>query len=457
LRAKSHVPGFVQPMTRPVVVLGMDGVLLDTVPVLYDVFRRFLSERGAVVTPALFASYRGTTVESFIADLKQRFAWPMPEATLANEYRRALSKVYDTADLTTGCRDFLSYSRDLGVTLCLATGSDWANVDRVLENHDLGNIFEVVVTANDFTRGEPHPQTFRKIKSKLGEADYLVVDDSSLGLESAVKAGMTALHFMPIDTARSSYVAINGFDDLMHFLTMGHLKGFDFVPCGNLSVAQDPDKDLRLQEKPVEEYWNELLRNEPAVFNGGISLIGKVEAHPADSLAIEYLVSDYKSYRFLKDRRRLPVVSLAVSGIVICGGDVLIGKRAGDVGQYPGYLEFPPSGNLEPACSPEEQVLRELREETKIAPEGVEELRLTGWGVDANCGSLDLIYRIEISQPPAEVECQEYEWITLKSVGEARELFKEHQSVPTSGVILRHILTEGAPETRRNVVPSYRA
>lgn len=88
--------------------------------------------------------------------------------------------------------------------LALASGARRAEIDATLRATDLLDCFRVIVAAEDFILGKPHPESFLLALRGLNEAldgtiptivpgECLVIEDSVGGIEGARAAGMSCL------------------------------------------------------------------------------------------------------------------------------------------------------------------------------------------------------------------------------------------------------------------------
>ncbi len=82
--------------------------------------------------------------------------------------------------------------RDAGYLTALATMSDREHVGRVLDVLGLTHSFDLIVTADDITRGKPDPETYHFIAKglKLSPRECLVIEDSPSGIQAGLAAGM---------------------------------------------------------------------------------------------------------------------------------------------------------------------------------------------------------------------------------------------------------------------------
>ena len=85
--------------------------------------------------------------------------------------------------------------KEKGFKLAVATTAPQKNRDFGLEELGLTNMFEVIVGAEDVTRGKPDPQIYEMTAEKLGVDPHecLVFEDSLVGVEAAKNAGMRVI------------------------------------------------------------------------------------------------------------------------------------------------------------------------------------------------------------------------------------------------------------------------
>lgn len=424
-------------MKSLIVVLDMDGVVIDTIPGLYKIFQEFLSFYGKKATFELFSSYNGVKIEAFVEDLKNRFSIPTPLPDLITDYSTRMKASYEHATVMSGCREFLEYCQSKEIPVCLATGSKRENVERLFSKFDLKKYFSLIIAGDEVKCGKPDPETYEKIKQHYGDRTYIVIDDSPLGLEGATKAGMKTFLFSS-ETLQSSYTVISGFSEIPFLITAFQLQSQIVFKVKDLEVQKA--KDLFLDTFEVSQHWNEILQKNSNAFNGKFSLLWSIEETSKDKLTLWYAESDFKTFAYLSKERKLPIISISVSGIVTQEKKLLLGKRANWVKSYPGYLEFPPSGNLEPHNTPSEQLIKELSEETGITQNQIDQMVLKGLIYDEDINCLDIVFHMEISSQPPSTSSKEYEWLSVISKSEIESTFFDKEIVPTSEKILKHFL-----------------
>ena len=91
--------------------------------------------------------------------------------------------------------ELLKKVREKGFLTGLCTGSGRQDTEDVLRRLGIEDLFEQVVTNNDYTNRKPNPEPYLLTAQKLGvkPSECLVIEDSEAGLRSAVGAGMRCI------------------------------------------------------------------------------------------------------------------------------------------------------------------------------------------------------------------------------------------------------------------------
>lgn len=102
--------------------------------------------------------------------------------------------------------EMLRELRGEGYPTACATMSHRQQVNRVLSVLGLEDVFDVVVTMDDVTRGKPDPEIDLLVAEKLGvpPEEFLVIEDSLAGVGAAVAAGMMVVA-VPTELTRPSF------------------------------------------------------------------------------------------------------------------------------------------------------------------------------------------------------------------------------------------------------------
>ncbi len=164
-------------------------------------------------------------------------------------------------------------------------------------------------------------------------------------------------------------------------------------------VAGAPHADA--VEQRITAIWQgEKARLGARLFDG--SAFGLVSAHAGELVLTPMRYRDIVARRSAPDLRENGLIPppLGVSGVLVLGADVVLGRRASHVAAHGGAWEAAPAGVLA-VPDPRAQVLEELSEELGLEPAAVAAPELCG----VICGgeSAELVMRLRTSLSADEV------------------------------------------------------
>ncbi|MGI9089851.1 MAG: HAD family hydrolase [Gemmatimonadaceae bacterium] len=173
-------------------LFDLDGTLADTAAANFAAYAQALGEVGVAVDRGTFdAAARGRSWRQFLPELIQNAGSSADPADVA----RRKQDLYP--QLVAGLRlnqPLLALARTARATLrtALVTTASGANVRAILQQHQLGDLFDVVITGDDVTEHKPHPEAYLTAASQLGmaPADCLAFEDSDIGVAAAEAAGI---------------------------------------------------------------------------------------------------------------------------------------------------------------------------------------------------------------------------------------------------------------------------
>jgi beta-phosphoglucomutase len=190
------------------IILDFNGIILNDEPLHFQAMRDCVSEIGISISEEEYWSRYlpldderclqaicSTHARILTEDMRTRLL--KQKITL---YRRYLKNQYP---LFPGAANFIRAAH-ARYPLALASGARRDEIESALTAVGLMECFEVIVAAQDFKLGKPHPESFllalRWLNAKLNgkgapirPEDCLVIEDSMGGVEGARAAGMACL------------------------------------------------------------------------------------------------------------------------------------------------------------------------------------------------------------------------------------------------------------------------
>jgi beta-phosphoglucomutase-like phosphatase (HAD superfamily) len=180
--------------TPGALVFDMDGLLVDSEPLWFEVERAFASSRGGIWTPELARACVGKGLASTLTVMHR-------ELGLEVEPARDTSLVVDSfvarvaeLKLKAGGPELLAYAHGK-VPLALASSSSSRLIDAVLTRFDIAHLFRNVVSGESVPCPKPAPDIFLRTADLLGipPTRCLVLEDSIAGVRAARAARMSVV------------------------------------------------------------------------------------------------------------------------------------------------------------------------------------------------------------------------------------------------------------------------
>lgn len=179
------------------VIFDMDGVLIDSEPLWHIAEVEVLGGLGVPIRPADCASTTGLRIDEVVAFWHSRHPWEGEQmgAVARRIVARVRALVGERGQARPGAVEAVRFVAGAGARLALASSSDVALIDSVLNRLSLNDVFEVTCSAEFEPSGKPHPGVYRTALARLGVAGAMAmaIEDSSNGVYSAVAAGIPTL------------------------------------------------------------------------------------------------------------------------------------------------------------------------------------------------------------------------------------------------------------------------
>ena len=173
------------------IILDMDGVVIDSEPLHERAQEHIFAKHGLDVPPSEYANFKGRTEHDVFSYILDRYGAPHHDLqSLVAAKHEAYHLLLTRVEPVVGVMDFIQAFRP-HYRFALTTSAAATSQRIVFDQLDLDDCFEVVVTSADVSHSKPHPDPYLITTSRLGidPGTALVVEDSRLGVQSALAAG----------------------------------------------------------------------------------------------------------------------------------------------------------------------------------------------------------------------------------------------------------------------------
>ncbi|NBC95451.1 MAG: HAD-IA family hydrolase [Deinococcus-Thermus bacterium] len=183
------------PLSFDAVLFDMDGTLVDSEPIWFEVLRGVVSEFGGELPADAHGVLHGSDRATTTVILRERFG-------LRGDVQAFWSRVVErlTVDLTRAqampnAGAWVEAVAGAGRARAVVSNSPRAMVEASLAPHAWARHLDVRVAIDDVERGKPHPDSYLLAAGRLGvpAERCLIVEDSEAGARAAVAAGATCL------------------------------------------------------------------------------------------------------------------------------------------------------------------------------------------------------------------------------------------------------------------------
>lgn len=190
------------------ILLDFDGVLADTEPIHFAMFREVLKQEGVTLSKSLYyEKYLGLDDRSCFAavykDQGRRLDAATKERLIQNKNKALLEFVDGRPVLLPGVKAFVE-KMNQNYFLAIVSGALKSEITAILDGAGLRDKFHVIVAADDVAQGKPDPEGFLTAIRLLNRdfipssevlfgSECLAIEDSPWGIEAAHRAGSRCL------------------------------------------------------------------------------------------------------------------------------------------------------------------------------------------------------------------------------------------------------------------------
>ena len=189
--------GAERPGSIEALVFDMDGLLFDSERVVQRTWNMAGEELGAGQVGEQIYHTLGMNLKSRTEFFHRVFGPDFPMEEFAERTRRYYRQIEETegVPLKTGVRELLSYGKENGYRMAVATSSRREHSTYMLKRGGIYSFFDGFMFGDMVENAKPDPEIYRKACSLLDTAPErsMALEDSPNGIRSASAAGMAAV------------------------------------------------------------------------------------------------------------------------------------------------------------------------------------------------------------------------------------------------------------------------
>ncbi len=175
-------------------IFDCDGTLADTMPTHYKAWQAALGDHADKFPEAMFYELGGVPTARIVEILNERHRLNLKvEETVAQKEHLFLEFSHEIAAIEPVVALARSFAglKPMGV----ASGGHRRIVLNTLRALGICDLFQVIITSEDYKRGKPSPDPFLEAALRLGVPPEacLVFEDTATGIAAATAAGMTSV------------------------------------------------------------------------------------------------------------------------------------------------------------------------------------------------------------------------------------------------------------------------
>lgn len=206
----------------------MDGVIIDSEPMHYDVNQEIFKELGFNISDTEYNSYIGVSNTEMWTLIKQnhKTAKTVEELTekLINKNIEHLKNTQ--VDPISGVVSLMKELDKCNIKIALASSSPMKLIDLVVNKFSIKKYFNLIESGENVAEGKPAPDLFLKVADDMDitPEDIVVIEDSYNGVMAAKKAGMNCVGYKNLNSGDQDLSQADLVVDDLQTLSYNQLK-----------------------------------------------------------------------------------------------------------------------------------------------------------------------------------------------------------------------------------------
>ena len=177
-------------------IFDIDGVILDSLGIWYDLGKRILKSHGITADSSLSDTLFSMSMEQGAEYLAENYPMELSPNEVLGEMEKMLESFYFYEVLPReGAKELLELMHDSNIPVVAATSSPYIHVKNALERCDLLKYFIKIFTTSETGKSKHSPDIYLEAAAYLNSnpENTMVFEDSLYALKTAASAGFVTV------------------------------------------------------------------------------------------------------------------------------------------------------------------------------------------------------------------------------------------------------------------------
>ena len=173
-------------------IFDLDGTILDSMWVWKRVDEEFLGTRDIEIPADYVKAISALNLRTAAEYTKERFSLPEQVEDIMDEWFQMAEREYaEDVCLKSNAREYLAYLKAKGMKLAVATSSHEGLFLPCLENNEVFEFFDTIVTTMEVERGKEFPDVYLEAarRMEVKPSECMVFEDILKGVQAAKEGG----------------------------------------------------------------------------------------------------------------------------------------------------------------------------------------------------------------------------------------------------------------------------
>lgn len=212
------------------IIFDMDGVIVDTEIIDYDLQIKYLKENNPNIKNKdykYFSELVGLSYKKLFRKMSEFLNHSKSIETIEKEYTELEEKAHNNLFYKNLLRydviKILDWAKSCNIKLAVVSSSTKIRIINVLKACDILKYFDLIVSGEDFEESKPNPDIYLTALKKLqkNSEDVVVIEDSYYGIEASKNAFITTIAYkekrLGIKQSHADYI-FNNMTEILTFL-----------------------------------------------------------------------------------------------------------------------------------------------------------------------------------------------------------------------------------------------